>query len=426
MITTDVNRPLTAAALNESMFKKFNVKINFAKYDRGQLESYYNTLHSKLVEYEAHSNFNEPLFNETYQKNKFIQDVISLRIQELKEAKMVNEKAVSKAQQKAAGIALAAKKSGKTLTGTGASASMEKMPKKELEKFAKTKQKGLPKKKSKVDESKMTAGDSAHHHATQYVKHHSDGDLGLASHHLEACESHGGLLQHHRGKVWHQHAGRNGGVPYKVEMDEPSHDHVDDVEGSHVNNPIIKDPFTDSDPFFDDVDYSQRRYNKKISEDIARYITEDEEAKAIIIAAATEMVNDLSHWTERTGQYLNKSTIEFGDEISTNFGNAESEQYTSAVSDALNTLLPSLAACRKAIHAAVTVLADPSKASGEVMGAEPIGGEGEQPGTEPEAQFAPEPDEFGASDAASGGANTAGREKRESIERGNRLMMILS
>jgi Protein of unknwon function (DUF3008) len=65
----------------------------------------------------------------------------------------VDEKAVSKAQQQAAGIAL----SGKDLKG--ASKEMAKMPKKELEKFAKTKTKDLPKhveesKKKKVVESR--------------------------------------------------------------------------------------------------------------------------------------------------------------------------------------------------------------------------------------------------------------------------------
>ena len=58
----------------------------------------------------------------------------------VKEAELkVDEKAVSKAQQQAAGIAL----SGKNLKG--ASKEMAKMPKKELEKFAKTKSKDLPK-----------------------------------------------------------------------------------------------------------------------------------------------------------------------------------------------------------------------------------------------------------------------------------------
>jgi hypothetical protein len=59
----------------------------------------------------------------------------------------VDEKAVSKSQQQAAGIALAAKRKGETPPGKGAAAQMAKMSTKELEKFAGTKHKGLPDKK---------------------------------------------------------------------------------------------------------------------------------------------------------------------------------------------------------------------------------------------------------------------------------------
>ena len=59
----------------------------------------------------------------------------------------VDEKAVSKAQQRAAGIALAAKRKGKTPPGKGAAAEMAKMTTKELEKYAGTKHKNLPAKK---------------------------------------------------------------------------------------------------------------------------------------------------------------------------------------------------------------------------------------------------------------------------------------
>ena len=57
------------------------------------------------------------------------------------------EKSVSKSQQQAAGIALAAKRKGETPKGKGAAADMAKMSTKELEKFAGTKHKGLPEKK---------------------------------------------------------------------------------------------------------------------------------------------------------------------------------------------------------------------------------------------------------------------------------------
>ena len=62
-------------------------------------------------------------------------------------AAKLDEKSVSKAQQQAAGIALAAKKKGEKPKGKGAAAQMAKMSTKELEKFAGTKHKGLPKHK---------------------------------------------------------------------------------------------------------------------------------------------------------------------------------------------------------------------------------------------------------------------------------------
>ena len=71
---------------------------------------------------------------------------LEARVANLEE--MLNEKSVSKAQQQAAGIALAAKRKGETPKGDGAAAQMAKMSTKDLEDFAKTKHKGLPKKKA--------------------------------------------------------------------------------------------------------------------------------------------------------------------------------------------------------------------------------------------------------------------------------------
>jgi hypothetical protein len=73
-----------------------------------------------------------------------------------KEDVEVAEKAVSRSQQQAAGIALAAKRKGETPSGKGAAAEMAKMSTKELEKFAGTKHKNLPAKK---DESVETGDD---------------------------------------------------------------------------------------------------------------------------------------------------------------------------------------------------------------------------------------------------------------------------
>ena len=78
------------------------------------------------------------------------------------EDEMMAEKAVSKAQRKAAGIAYAAKKGDIPKSELrGASKEMAKMKGGELKKFAKTKEKGLPQKKTEEVEETTTSGNVA-------------------------------------------------------------------------------------------------------------------------------------------------------------------------------------------------------------------------------------------------------------------------
>jgi hypothetical protein len=127
---------------------------------------------------------------------------------------------------------------------------------------------------------------------------------------------------------------------------------------------------------------------------------------------------------QRVGNYQTKSMIELADNIRANFGVQEAERFKGTVGQALEGALQSLTATREEINNAVAVLAGEAPAE-EQMGQEPmLGNENPmQPGDEYTDQEAD--DEFAASDAAAGGIETAGRMKRESIERGNRLMRIL-
>jgi hypothetical protein len=82
MITTDLNSKITAAKLNENMFKKFGTKINFDKYTREELENYRNLLRTNIHQVETTSNFNDLLSNENYQKDKYMMGVINTKIKE--------------------------------------------------------------------------------------------------------------------------------------------------------------------------------------------------------------------------------------------------------------------------------------------------------------------------------------------------------
>ena len=199
MRTNDFTAPVTSKALNESMFKKFGVKVNFENYERSELENYRNLLRTKLHQEEVKSNFNALLNNESYQKDKHMLDLLNARIKEmLGEGKKVDKfvKAVEKSEK-----------------ATGKSAKKAK----DIA-WATANKKGMldNKNKKKVKEGKASAAEMAHAHAMEYAKHHARGNLEMAQHHREACEGCGGKITHGAGgKTFHQHSGVNNGAAYE-------------------------------------------------------------------------------------------------------------------------------------------------------------------------------------------------------------------
>ena len=137
MKTSDFYLKPTAKNINESMAKRFGEKLDLDSYSIEQLHKAGQLIENKIAVYK-NSNFNAPLESEEYHRLTFMKDAVVAEL---------NERAVSKAQQKAAGAALAAKR-GKG-EAKGASKEMKKMNTKELEKFAGTKHKGLQKRKRK-------------------------------------------------------------------------------------------------------------------------------------------------------------------------------------------------------------------------------------------------------------------------------------
>jgi hypothetical protein len=396
MRTSDIARPLTAQALNENLYKQFNVKINFDNYDREQLENYRNLLRSKVHATETQANFNDLLTNETYQKDKYMLSVLNTKIKEmLGESIVLAEKAVSKAQQQAAGIALAAKKSGKTPAGKGASAEMAKMSTKELEKFAGTKHKGLPKKVKEGAKPDFLDMDKDGDKKEPMKKAVADKKKNPFKKTTEASKP---LV----------------GGQKKLDTDKDG-----DIDAKDMKNLRSKKKVKESSELL------HAAYQQFIAEGIANYIAEDEEGKAKSITAAADMVNDFTSWMQRVGNYQTKSMIELADNIRANFGMQEAETFKQTVGSALEGALNALTTAREEINNAVAVLAGEAPAA-EPMGQEP-GMDMEEPGMEaggPDEMNMPG-DEFAAADAAAGGETDLGRMKRESIERGNRLMKIL-
>jgi hypothetical protein len=477
MRTNDLSSTPSANVLNENMYKKFGVRINFDKYTREELENYRNLLRTKIHTTETSANFNELLANETYQKDKYVIGVLNQKIKEMlgESKEVISEK--SKTEKQARTMAAAAhdpkfakkvgikqsvaKEFNKADKGTKKLSNAMKHKKNTKEsteettmnirtmeaKKAKKDYDGDGKIESPKDEvwgSRAKAAAKAGHPFKEEMK---VGDSKKSSTGGTITKTKTGV-KHTAGNQYSGKAAEKEEKKVKEEMkvgDKKKSSTGGTIEKTKTgikhtagnNYGAMKQPFDKDDaPKKKKVKESGHRQNVKIViEALSRYLAEDEEGKAKAITAGGDMVNDFTSWMTRVGQYQTKSMVELADQIRANFGQAASEQFKSSVAPALEEALHSLQQTREAISHAVAVLAGEEMGTPEPMGAEPgmdeFGGE-EIPSTD-DSMNADMGDEFAAADAAAGGAETAGRMRRESrhifatkLSEGHMLMRTLS
>ena len=371
MKTNEFTKPITASQLNENMYKKFGVKVNFDKYDRSQLENYRNLLRTKISQAETGSNFNDLLANESYQKDKHLVNLLNTRIKEmLGESKAKEGNAFGKAirDAKADGV-----KKGEKVKVGGKTYPVKEAAKPDFLDMDKDGDKKEPMKKAVKDKKK-----------NPFAKKDESVEEGwedmMAANKKAAAEKGTGKFDKKKTSTGTQYTRKSS-------------------------------TFTDGG---DDKDVKKAK--KKVKESF-QYVREDEEAKAKSITAGADMVNDFTSWMTRVGQYQTKSMIELADAIRANFGAEQSEQFKASVAPALETALNTLTQCREEISNAVAVLSGEEPAmdqmGGDMDGMDDMNaGSEEIPGSEDEMDMGA--DEFGASDAAAGGAEEAGRMRRES------------
>jgi hypothetical protein len=436
MRNLDLNTPLSAHALNESMFKKFNVRVNFDKYTREDLENYRNLLRTKVNSVEAQASFNDLLTNETYQKDKYMLGVLNTKIKEmLGESKLLAEKSVS---QKQARTMAAAAHDPKFAKKVGIKQSVAKEFNK-ADKGTKQLSKAMKNKSTKEgldpvgQEDDDVNNDGKVNKSDKYLKHRRDVISKKAKEGTEETTMNKKTMEAKKAKPDFLDMDKDGNkketfkkaVADKKKAGVKESQCCCDTKGKKAcpvhGGKKIKESKSE---------LIHRAYQKYISEGIAYYIAEDEEGKAKSITAAADMVNDFTSWMQRVGNYQTKSMIELADNIRANFGMQEAETFKASVATALEGALSALTAAREEINNAVAVLAGEAPAE-EPMGQEPgmdnmSDGNLELPApAEDDNMNIGGEDEFAASDAAAGGPETTGRIKRESIERGNRLMAIL-
>ena len=383
MKTFEFNSTITSAKLNESMFKKFGIKVNLDKYTREELENYRNLVRTEVNQTESTAGFNDLLANEDYQKDKHMLNLLNTKIKEMLGESALAERKLSKPEKKKKEEIVKAikrddptKRKGKGKSSAYAIATAQ--AKKTAESKDTTMKKTTEAKKAKPDFLDMDKDGNKKEPMKKAVKDSKVKEaLKGGQKKLDVAKPKGKLT----------------GADFKALKSKKK----------------VKEGI-------------RRAHQYIIIEGLKKFIAEDEEGKAKDITAGTDMVNDFTSWMQRVGQYQTKSTIELADSIRANFGQAEADQFKAAIQPALEEALNTLTQARETITRAVAVLAGEEGAvplGADAMGAEAGGGMSPDMGDEAgmsdvDSMNAAMSDEFGASDAAAGGLDSSGRGMRES------------
>jgi hypothetical protein len=375
MKTTDlfkINKQ--ASRLNESLSKTFGQKLNLENFDLHQLQDARNKIRTQLSQIKSDSGFNENLENDAYHKAQFMLDTLNAEIMEREEfvAEVTEEDSVEESGlQYYTGV----KKHGEKYMKAAAAAGREGASQEELgalkDKLSKA-HKGKDKNEGVEEEAPPTAK------GERMVKHIKKGYAD-------------------DGKV----TDKEKGIAYATAWKQHNKDKNESVENS--------------------------------GEDMTK-LHEGEIQQASAIVTAKTMVDRVGRWIEELSGMENDTLLQLGDSIRDEMGAEQAKQFISACAPAIQQALENLKTTRETLATGVRTLTGEEQAAG-MLGAEP-GADLEAP-AEPDAMNADagiddlgaEPemgDEFAAAEPAVGGAETAGREKRESINYENSLLKVLA
>ena len=147
-----------------------------------------------------------------------------------------------------------------------------------------------------------------------------------------------------------------------------------------------------------------------------RQLTEGEVGNAEVLLAAKDMVDSVQDAIEKVGKMQNEQLPQLLDSIRDQIGSEQAESFKSAVGETLNTLMQNLQAAREGVDTGVRVLSGEQVDNPMAMPGDELGGAdmGEMPAEPLPASDldAEESDGFAATDAAVGGAEELGRERR--------------
>lgn len=148
-------------------------------------------------------------------------------------------------------------------------------------------------------------------------------------------------------------------------------------------------------------------------------LSEGEEDKAELVMAAKDMVDRVTGWMEDTAEMQTESMLELADAIRDEMGSEAAESFTNTIKPALEAMYGVMETTRGTLTQGVGMLTGEAEPM-DTMGADDADMDME-PTVDGEVDMdmdmeEPADDDFGAADAAAGGDELGGREKRESVD----------
>jgi hypothetical protein len=188
-----------------------------------------------------------------------------------------------------------------------------------------------------------------------------------------------------------------------------------------------------------------KQHNKNESIDTTgddmRNLKEGEIQQAQSIVSAKTMVDRVGRWIEELSGMENDTLLQLGDQIRDEMGQEQAKAFLTAVAPAIQQALENLKQTRETLATGVRTLTGEEQGA-EMLGAEPstdmgdegdMGDMGDMGGEAPPDEMnaggdmgASVDDAFAAAEPGAGGLETAGREKRESIDFSNKLLKVLA
>ena len=142
-------------------------------------------------------------------------------------------------------------------------------------------------------------------------------------------------------------------------------------------------------------------------------LTEGEVGNAEVLLAAKDMVDSIQDTIEKVGKMQNEQLPQLLDSIRDQIGSEQADQFKQAVGSTLDQLMANLQAAREGVDSGVGILTGQTPQPMDLPGDKLSGLDsvGVSPASDLDMEE-PESDGFAATDAAAGGAEELGREKR--------------